>query len=534
LIAGVLAARHVRRTLTAAGGTRVCAVPVPADLYWLFLQDTGAPSPDSPCPPEPDQVAAGVWGTEARAFVAWLNSVTATATATAPGVQVRLPLAAELGDEAVGGALSSGLPAAVTSAWVQAGPRPGLWLRPGQPQPHELSGAALRAAVAADAREAGLLPQVLTAAVLDVAMKVIRDLSDIRALGSALDGDIAARAGSEGEVVELMHAHARGIVLTYTHALNLTRVPAITYTCAAHPELIRDLGLGRARALADAVAGDLAEAVVFARARARELAEQVELDLNILGAFDFDLERVRELARAHGSGFGQAFDLARGLPRSAELDLAGVLGLPAGTGLDPAVPLPRVLSLPLRWVGNGPLADAVLRVLAATPATGAGREPGNAREAFAAALAAGAGVEASTRLRADRAGALDGLDGLDGKVSLDGAVSAPSATGDGGPDQDDWRRAAGLARLAEACGPVRASRRPPAPADAAAIRAVALALATGTSAVGEPGGADGTSGAAGAGVTPGLLRTVAATVTLVEQRGNGTASTGEAVILALD
>jgi hypothetical protein len=35
-------------------------------------------------------------------------------------------------------------------------------------------------------------------------------------------------------------------------------------------------------------------------------------------------------------------------------------------------------------------------------------------------------------------------------------------------------------------------------------------------------------------VTPGLLRTVAATVTLVEQRGNGTASTGEAVILALD
>src|SRR5580700_12237104 len=46
LIAGVQAARHVRRTLTTATGTRICARPVPADLYWLFLQDTGAPPPD--------------------------------------------------------------------------------------------------------------------------------------------------------------------------------------------------------------------------------------------------------------------------------------------------------------------------------------------------------------------------------------------------------------------------------------------------------------------------------------------------------
>ncbi len=58
LIAGVLAARHVRRTLTTASGTRICAAPVPADLYWLFRQDTGAPQPDglraaSPAPASP-------------------------------------------------------------------------------------------------------------------------------------------------------------------------------------------------------------------------------------------------------------------------------------------------------------------------------------------------------------------------------------------------------------------------------------------------------------------------------------------------
>jgi hypothetical protein len=48
LIAGVQAARHVRRTLTTATGTRICARPVPADLYWLFLQDTAARQPVLP------------------------------------------------------------------------------------------------------------------------------------------------------------------------------------------------------------------------------------------------------------------------------------------------------------------------------------------------------------------------------------------------------------------------------------------------------------------------------------------------------
>ncbi|MGH3265990.1 MAG: NACHT domain-containing protein, partial [Trebonia sp.] len=56
LIAGVQAARHVRRTVTGAtgaagAGVRICARPVPADLYWLFLRDTGAAKPDGPCVP---------------------------------------------------------------------------------------------------------------------------------------------------------------------------------------------------------------------------------------------------------------------------------------------------------------------------------------------------------------------------------------------------------------------------------------------------------------------------------------------------
>ena len=55
-----------------------------------------------------------------------------------------------------------------------------------------------------------------------------------------------------------MHAHAHAIVLTYAHALDLSRADAITHTCAADPDLIRTLDLTPARALADAIARDLA------------------------------------------------------------------------------------------------------------------------------------------------------------------------------------------------------------------------------------------------------------------------------------
>ncbi len=43
-----------------------------------------------------------------------------------------------------------------------------------------------------------MLPQVLTAAVLDVALQIIRDLDDVRALSGALAGDLTARANSDG------------------------------------------------------------------------------------------------------------------------------------------------------------------------------------------------------------------------------------------------------------------------------------------------------------------------------------------------
>lgn len=508
LIAGVQAARLIRRTLTTATGTRICARPVPADLYWLFLQDTQAPQPDSPCASRDDQPATGIWGTEAQAFVNWLNLITATAT----GIEVRLPRHDELQEEAIASALTSQLPASVTCAWTQ--PQLGLWLRPGQPHPHELTGAAIRQAIAVDARTTAILPQVLTAAVLNAALNITGDLDDIRALSSALASDLTARANSDGRAVELMHAHAHAIVLTYAHALDLTRADVITHACAADPGLVRALDLIRARALADAIARDLAGALDLAHTRAIELADAIDLDLSILGAFDFDVAHARELARVHDTGLDRAYALARGIPHAPDLGLASVFGLDSISTLHPALSLPGVLGLPLRWIAEGPLTSTLLQVLAAnSPSSASARPlPGDPYLAFALALSSRAGIHETTRLTAALGSPLtDMLRGLTTALT-----TAESTQGVGSPG---WNQVTGLSRLTDACASMCSTHRPPSPPEAAALRAVALALADGATASGTD--------------ASGVLRTVAATVTLIENRSRGESKTGESIILAL-
>jgi hypothetical protein len=510
LIAGVQAARLVRRTLTTAAGTRVCAGPVPADLYWLFLADTQAPRPDSPCEPGTGQPAIGIWGTEAQAFVSWLNSITATAA----GLEVRLPRHDELPEEAIAGPLSRQLPAPATGAWTA--PPLALWLRRGQPDPHELPGASIQQAVAADAKNTALLPQVLTAAVLDVALKIIRDLEDARALSRALDDDLATRAQSDGHLVDLMHAHVHAIALTYAHALKLTRADTITRSCAAGPGLVDALGLGPARALADAIAGELAAAIDRAHTRAVELAKFVDLDLSVLSAFDFDVPHAVELHRVHTYDLDRAHVLARGTLHDPELGLASVLGLASAGGLEPALPLPAILGLPLRWVADGPLTGTLLQVLAAqsaapartSDAASAQSLPADPHLAFALALSSHAGIAPATPLRAALGSPLTD--------QLRELTAAASRKDDHGPD---WNQATALGRLTDACAPICGAHTPPGPAQAAALRAVALALA---------GDADLPNADAAA-----LLRTVAATVTVVENRSGGRSVPGESVILAV-
>jgi NACHT domain len=517
VIAGVTATRLTRQTLITAAGTRICARPVPADLYWLFLADTQAPQPDSPYDSPTDQPATGAWGTEAQAFVQWLNSITAAAT----GIEVRLPRHEELQEEAIAGALSGQLPASVTGAWTQPGPE--LWLRPGQPHPHELSGTALRQAISGDAEKTAIVPQVLTAAVLNVFVSIIRDLVDIRALSGALADDLAVRASSGGQAVELLHAHARAIVFTYTDALDLTRADAITQTCAADPYLIHALDLDGTRDLARSIARDLASAISLARTRAVELVDAIDADRSVLSAFDFDfdIDDAIDCARVHASEFERTDMLARRIADDSHPDLTRVFGLDNVSTLGPALPLPGVLGLPLRWVADGKLARTLLQVMAeiSHPGWGARPLPRDLYLAFAGALSLQAGIRETTQLRAALAYPLtDALHQLE---------AAESRDGDGAPDEN---RVTGFRHLADACVPMYGTHRSPGPAEAAAIRAVALALADGA-AVPEsrivplppPHQPD----------APDVLRTVAATVTLIENLSTGESEAGESIILAL-
>jgi len=504
LIAGVTATRLTRQTLTTAAGTRICARPVPADLYWLFLADTQATRPDSPCDPSADQPATGIWGTEAHAFITWLNSIIVTAT----GIKVRLPRHEELQEEAIAGALNGQLPPSVTCAWAQ--PPTELWIRPGQPHPHELSGAALCQTIAVDAENTAIVSQVLTAAVLNVALNIIRDLGDVRALSGALAGDIAARANSGGQAVDLMHAHAHAIVLTYAHARGLTRADAITHTCAADPDLIRSLDLAGARALADAIAHDLATAIGVSRRRAVELADAIDLDRSVLSTFDFDIDHAVDLARVHVSDFDRADLLARSVASDPDPDLARVFGVTGVRTLDRALPLSGVLGLSLRWAANGPLARTLLQVLAETSPSSPGARPlpGDLYLAFARALSSRAGIHEATQVRA----------ALDHPLTdaLRDLEAAESRKGSGSPG-GHW--VTGFRRLADACVPMCDTHQSPSPSEAAALRVVALALADSATVPG-PDAAS-------------VLRTVAATVTLVENRSKGESKTGESIILAL-
>jgi hypothetical protein len=82
----------------------------------------------------------------------------------------------------------------------------------------------------------------------------------------------------------------------------------------------------------------------------------------------------------------------------------------------------------------------------------------------------------------------------------------------------------GLAHLADACAPLSRTHRPPGPAEAAALRAVALALTADGAGPGSQARATG---------DPDDLRAVVATITLMEQRAKGEASVGESIVLAV-
>ncbi|MGD0609359.1 MAG: hypothetical protein ABSA53_37995 [Streptosporangiaceae bacterium] len=416
LMAAVQAVRLARQTVTTSAGTLICDRPVTADLYWLFLQDTRSPQPDSPCELGLGRPAAGIWGSEALAFVKWLNTITAGSMQAG----FRLPYESELGEEAVTSLLAGRFAESVTSVWIQPQPGGGMpepWIPPGQPPPHLVTGAAIRQAIVVDAYITGILIQILAVTASRVACGLALDLD------LAVDRDnqrveaIKARAGDRGRIYNPVRARARDLDRARAHARE------------------------RARDLARALDGVRALEAVHADAHALAvgLASPIDPDHAV------DRSPVTARRQAHWNFSARAHALSNALARDLDLNQR--------------VRLPGISAVPSAWISSGPLGRISWKAMVAMPFPAA-------RQAFADELTSSAGIEETTQIRAS----------LDGSLieALRSICSAESPENHVGPGWDP----AAASCLADTSPPFLKGHHPPDARDAAGIRAVALALAS--------------------------------------------------------
>lgn len=152
----VLATRHLRDVV---GG--VCARPITYELYQLFLEKTGNPRPDG-IDAGGNEPVTGVRGTDATAFVQWVNQVIGDSSG------YRLPDHEDVEHPAVRRALAPAL-----CAWV--GPRVDLWTPDHADHPRLVEAAALTRHVDQDIeRAASLIARLLVVRCAVVAGKHAR------------------------------------------------------------------------------------------------------------------------------------------------------------------------------------------------------------------------------------------------------------------------------------------------------------------------------------------------------------------------
>ena len=181
LIAGVLLTRHLRHRIRTGNGGRVCARPITTSLYKLYRQDTQGLAPDCPRHSESgtEESITGVRGSDAVAFVHWVNGITGSDTV------YRLPNLAEINDPALHRALTtptSGMPP--QSVWLEPDHehgQPELWTPAGTDHPHTINAATLTSHVKDDIERS--TPTLIR-------LLLLRSIITIRVLARALDLDL--------------------------------------------------------------------------------------------------------------------------------------------------------------------------------------------------------------------------------------------------------------------------------------------------------------------------------------------------------
>ncbi|MFI5893770.1 NACHT domain-containing protein [Actinoplanes sp. NPDC051513] len=202
LVASVLASRNLRRLVPTPSGTRVCPDPVAADLYWLFLQDSGTPPPDGRPASKPNAPVRGVWSTDANAFVRWINALTSMSgngIHQGAGMIYRLPSSNEL-DALVqsAGPAAQILRSQAKQVWNIAGEAsgPSVWAAPGRPAANVVSVSDLLAAAVTDLSPSGVLVRLITVTAVNTAERLGPTGVPIRQAAEELARDmIATRSG---------------------------------------------------------------------------------------------------------------------------------------------------------------------------------------------------------------------------------------------------------------------------------------------------------------------------------------------------
>lgn len=151
LMAGVLLTRHLRERVRVPTGHRLCVHPITRGIYDLFLAETGAPEPDAKDSGGPaEEMITGVRGSDALAFTEWANAMTGGTNT------YRIPTAESLlyQEEQQAKAVSSAGPR-MTCTWVNdsdpgTGRALSLWIPKGQSNPREGSRNAVRSAIQDD------------------------------------------------------------------------------------------------------------------------------------------------------------------------------------------------------------------------------------------------------------------------------------------------------------------------------------------------------------------------------------------------
>jgi NACHT domain len=281
LIAGVLATRHLRQLVSTDSGIRVCARPITNSIYGLFLKDTGLPGPDGPIPSDDnsDEIAAGVWGTDAIAFSRWISQVTDSE------ITYRLPTREEMNSHEV---------QRITASWsgrygVWLEPSggvfrtfPDLWTAPHVGDPYMVVYGGLKSQVEKDIVET--MPTLFR-------LLLLRTIVEARSLGDQLEYAL----GSASNLLKLGSEFCQGdadLVMLGAHSTAIVHTEALVRSLS----LVRDVALWLGLAAEFSTTWDVAHAILYPTQRRAEILDgAVTLWQELVAGLDPDLAAVLAL-----------------------------------------------------------------------------------------------------------------------------------------------------------------------------------------------------------------------------------------------